>query len=805
MSFNNKPTLTFVFLTFLFFGHSQEFSISGKVVDVDSQPVSYANIVLSLTEGGSFVKGTSTNDDGSFKIESISEGSYTLNITFIGYKTITQELNVTSNTELKPFILLEDSETLGEVNIIAKKPSLTRKPDRLIFNVANTALIEGSTLQVLKNTPGVIVTDGSINIKSAPAAVYINERKVQLTTDEVIQLLESAPANSIQSVEVITNPHASYDADSGSVINIIMSKNLVTGYRGSIFGNYTQGVFPRYNGGTSHFFKNNKINLNLNYSYTNEKINRKNDERINYLNPDLTTDEFWDSDINRVTRSEIHNLNLNFDYFISDKSTLSLTSTGLYLPFFRYAINNNTRIFDANGDFDSRFTADNLSRDDKYNIGSDINFRHQINDKSSFSVGGHYTTYNYERDQSVLSNFFDDNNDFVNDSEFRTDADQDTEIINGKIDYNMNPSETSSFDVGLKYSNVTTQSSIFRYNTINGSESLDTANSNLFDYDEKVYAGYLNYSKSWEKVELGLGLRAEQTNVEGVSVTLNETNTQDYLEWFPNASLSFQVAENLDLYGNYKRSITRPDYATLNPFTFFLNENTVIVGNPNLQPTFTDHFIFGTNFLKHFAFEFYYINYDGAINEIPRQDNDTNIIAYTPVNLDKVVDYGFDLQFYYGTNRWNIFALNSVYNMTEEVDFGSDSVELSQWSNLSILSGGLSLLEDNSLNINLSLLYATKYLQGLAFIDDLFQSDLAISKSLWNKKAVISLSATDLFNMQDKSISINYLNQSNSRLNNVDNRTVKLGFRYNFGNTKLNTNERTTDVEERNRLQGQSN
>lgn len=805
MGFSIKSVFSLIVFVCFLIGHTQEFNISGKIIDVNAQPVSFANVVLTTTEGNSFVKGTSTNDDGSFLLESIPEGDYKLTVSFIGYKTIVQELNITSAIEIEPLTLIEDSEALDEISIIAKKPTLTRKPDRLIFNIASTALTEGSTLQVLKNTPGVIVTDGSINIKSAPAAVYINNRKVQLTTDEVIQLLESAPANSIQSVEVITNPPASYDADSGSVINIIMSKNLVTGYRGSIFGNYTQGVFPRYNGGTSHFFKNNKINLNLNYSYTNQKINRKNDERINYLNTDLTTDEFWDSDINRVTRSETHNLNLNFDYFISDNSTLSVTSTGLYLPFFRYAINNNTRIFDADADFDSRFTAYNLSRDDKYNIGSDINFRHQFSDKSSLSLGGHYTTYNYERDQNVFSNFFDTNNDFVNDSEFRTDADQDTEIINGKIDYNINPSETSSFDVGLKYSNVTTQSSIFRYNTINGSESLDTTNSNLFDYDEKVYAGYFNYSKSWDKWELGLGLRAEQTNVEGVSVTLSDTNTQDYLEWFPNASLSFQVAENLDLYGNYKRSITRPDYATLNPFTFFLNENTVIVGNPNLQPTFTDHLIFGTNFLKHFAFEFYYINYDGAINEIPRQDNNTNTIAYTPVNLDEVVDYGFDLQFYYSADRWNIFALNSIYNMTEEVDFGNGSVELSQWSNLSIVSGGLSLLEDNSLNINLSLLYVTKYLQGLAIIDNLFQSDLAISKSLWNKKAVISLSATDLFNMQDKSFSINYLNQSNSRLNNKDNRTVKLGFRYNFGNTKLNTNERTTDVEERNRLQNQSN
>jgi outer membrane receptor protein involved in Fe transport len=300
-------------------------------------------------------------------------------------------------------------------------------------------------------------------------------------------------------------------------------------------------------------------------------------------------------------------------------------------------------------------------------------------------------------------------------------------------------------------------------------------------------------------------LRAEQTNVVGESITLNQTNTQDYLEWFPNVSLSFDVSENFDIYGTYKRSIARPNYSNLNPFTFFINENTVVVGNPNLQPTFNDHYVFGTNFLKYFTFEFYYINYDGAINEIPRQDNNTNILSYTPVNLDKVTDYGFDLSFNYYGDNWYIGVVNSIYNMTEEVSFENEFVSLSRWSNLSILQGGLTLMKDKSLNINSSLLYITENLQGLAFVDNQLYSSISISKSIWNKKAVISLSAEDLFNDQDYRTRLNYLNQSNRTFDNIDNRFVKLGFRYNFGNTTLSTNERSTDVEERDRIKDPKN
>ena len=113
-------------------------------------------------------------------------------------------------------------------------------------------------------------------------------------TDELAQLLESSSANSVKAIEVITNPSAKYDADSGVVLNITMSKNLIVGYRGSVFTNYTQGVFPRYNVGTSHFVKNENISFNANYSYTKSKINRFSDQVINYFEPMTEIlDEQW--------------------------------------------------------------------------------------------------------------------------------------------------------------------------------------------------------------------------------------------------------------------------------------------------------------------------------------------------------------------------------------------------------------------------------------------------------------------------------------------------------------------------------
>ena len=788
--------------------YGQDYSVSGRVVDANNNPIEFANVVILTESDGDYLKGTSTDEAGSFNLINLSEATFYLKISYLGFENFKQKIKLTGNLDLKNIQLNEIPENLNEVTVVAKKPTITRKPDRLIFNIENTALTEGSTLGVLKSTPGVIVSDNGINIKNAPATVFINNRRVQLTANELINLLESAPANSIKSVEVITNPPASYDADSGSVINIIMSKNLITGYRGSLLTNYAQGVFPRYNTSTSHYFKNNKINLNLNYSFTKNKINRDQDDTVNFLeNPDpLQEDvyeiyEIWESNTNRNTWSETHNLNLSFDYYLDDKNTLSLTSTGLYTPYFKYQLKNNTNINDENSVFQGSYTSDNISRDNKYNIGTDLIFRHDFENNANLTFNAHYTIYDYERDQNVFTNNFDANDDFLGNSEFNTIANQKTNIITGKIDYSLPINETSSLDLGVKYSNINTDSDIVRLDVIGGSEVINTDNTDAFMYDENVFAAYGNYSTSWNKWDLSLGLRAEQSNIEGKSVTLGETNTQDYFGWFPNASLSHQVLEDMIIYGNYKRSITRPSYTSLNPFSFFLNENTIVLGNPNLVPTYRDHFVVGTNFLEHFTVEAYYMNYDGDIVELLRQNNQTNIVEITPTNLDKKVEYGFDFLFNYDiTSTWNVYAVTSFYNSTEETNFGEGFVKFNQWSNYSALQNNITMLEDQSLNVNLTFQWVGKNLQQLSNVEDRLFSELSITKSILNKKGVISLTVEDLFNLQNQETSLKYLNQSSNSFVDIDNRYIKLGFRYKFGNTKLSTNERTTSEEERQRL-----
>jgi len=782
---------------------AQNLSIAGKVRDESGLAIEFANVILYTEDESDIIKGTSSDIDGMFSVNNISSGTYKIRVSFIGFEPFDQILNISTDIELN-IVLNEASETLDEISITAKKPTLVREADRLVFNVENTALIEGSMLQVLKSTPGVLVLGDEITVKNQNPTVFINDKRVYLSAEDLNQLLEGSSASSVKFIEVITNPSARYDADSGVVLNIIMGKNLITGYRGSILGDYTQGVFPRYGIGSNNFFKKNKVSFNLNYNYSKDKLNRDSDDTINFLDTNQSLDESWQSLINRNTYRETHTLNANFDYEINDNNSLSLSSNALYLPYFKYEIDNNTNIFSDDGTFLRRFTADNLSRDNKYNLGFDLNFRHNLQ-KGNLVFNAHYTTYNYKRNQGVVSNFFNQNNTFTNASAFNTDANQDTDIYAGKVDYSLPIDENSNFEAGIKFSGIDTESDLtqFDVDVASGQETLDAANSDAFDYEERIYAAYANFATSSEKWSLNAGLRAEQTNVDGFSPLTDVVTIQDYLEWFPNASIKYNISDSYNVYVNYKRSIARPSYSNLNPFQFFLNENYVVSGNPNLTPVFVDHGWVGADLLGGlFTVEAYYKNLDGAISEIPRQNNQTNVIEFINVNFDKTVEFGFDLLTYFNiTDNWSVYAATSFYNIEEETDFGSGFVTQNQWSNYSALQSSASFLKDNSLNATLTLEWYGKNLQGFQIVEDRLYSNVFISKSVLKNKGVVSLSVEDIFNYFDVEARTRYQNQSNNLIVDYDNRFVKVAFRYKFGNTKLETNERRISTEERNRLE----
>jgi len=781
---------------------SQSFTLSGNIVDESNRPVAYSNILLLQAKDSTIVSGTTSDDNGKFIFNNVTSNNYILKASFIGYIDNYSSIIISQDTQIPTIILEESIEALSEIELVYKKPTLKREVDRLVFNVESTALSEGNLMEVLRSTPSVIVMDDAITVKGSQPTVYINDKKVHISSSEIVELLQGTSASNIKSVEVITNPPARYDAESGVVLNIVMAKNVISGYNGSVFSRVTQGVFPSANYGMTNYFKGENISFFANYSYGRQKIDRVDKETIDFSN-----NQFWNTDIDRNTWVETHNANANFDWDINENTTLSAAANTQFVPYYKRLTKSKTEVLPNNPNNIAHFFSNNISRDVRHNMGFDLDLVHKYSSKAKLSFNSHYTNYDYRRKQGVTTDYFLGNSSFDSNNTFKTRSDQATEIFTSQADYFVPLSESSTFEIGAKYSDITTNSEIKHYDIINNSSVKDPAKNDAFNYNEKVFAGYISYDKNWEKWTLSTGLRAEQTNIEAKSESVTENNNQNYLEWFPTANLGLQASEKLNIYVNYKRSITRPNYGHLNPFRYYLNDNTYVTGNPNLKPFFTDQYKLGFSINDVFVIETYYKKYKNNIFELPIQDNTNNTLAHTSVNINYTEEVGLDFEAYFDvTQKWSTYFGTSFYKYQDNATLFNSTFSKGKWTNYSILQNDFTFLKDNSLTANFTLTYVHKNVQGLQDVGTTIFTNFSIRKSMFKGKGILSLSISDLLNEQNFFVATELFDQGNPNYQkhtsyiDIDDRYIRLGFRYKFGNTKLSTNERTSSVEERERL-----
>ena len=218
-----------IFLVFLLtlcsnFVVAQEATLSGIVKNNSGEPIPYVNVVL-YSGDDVIIKGAVTDDVGAFTFIEVKEGLYIVKASFVGYENYTSSLiNLSQEMQLPTIILKENAESLEEVTLTSKKPTIVREVDKLVFNVENTIAATGSAWDILRRTPGVVVKQDALAVRNNGVNVYINDRKVELSFEELQSLLESVGGDTIKSIEVITNPSAKYDAEGGAILNIVSSK-----------------------------------------------------------------------------------------------------------------------------------------------------------------------------------------------------------------------------------------------------------------------------------------------------------------------------------------------------------------------------------------------------------------------------------------------------------------------------------------------------------------------------------------------------------------------------------------------------
>ncbi len=802
-----KNSIVFFLLLFTASVLSQSASIGGRVLDKDNNAISFVSVLL-YNEGASVpFKGTTTDENGNFSLHKLNEGNYRVTLSFVGFETKEVKIKVLSVKNMGSIVLEESLEVLDAATVTVRKPTITRKVDRLIFNVENTTLAIGNSWSILKRTPGVIIIQESLMIRGEGASVYLNGRKVQISSSELKTFLEGFSGANVKSIEVITNPPAKYDAESGPILNITTRKIVSLGYKGRIDGSYTQAVFPKFNIGSSHFYKNRNLDLFFNYSFSPKKEFKEDEGRVNFINDNNSIFTTWENDFNRTTRSKAHNANLVLDYELDKRNAINLTSNLLHSP--NRTFNNNiiNESFNGQHQLDSTFISKSNLRNDLSNIAADFTYRHSFEKEGAIiSANFHYTDYERERNQNVNTNYFASDNTLLRNVSFFTDAAQDIAIYTGQLDYETSIG-TASFNVGVKTSVIDSESGIKFYDNINGDSWFNESRSDDYLYDEKVYAGYANVSNDWSKLSAKLGLRAEQIEAKGTSISLSETNQQEYFEFFPSVFLQYKLHENHSIAFDYSRRISRPRYEDLNPFAYFLNENTFQTGNPTLQPSFSHRFNFNYSLKNSYFFDVYYRDRGRFITTLSFQDNDNLSVRTSEQNAIKATSYGLDFVHSRSiTNFWLFYTYISVFHEDETflaVESSNQEVTNDYNGVFAQLYNGFTLSKDKTLTGEVSVAYWSGFIFGSFKQGSHTNLTIGLRKTLWNKRAVITLASEDILGEENARLTSRYLNQDYSYIAVPETQFLCFGLVYNFGDFRLQDNKRLINKTERDRLNSQ--
>ena len=797
----------YAFLLF-FFSVSALFSqnsiITGLLKDESNSPLSFVNVLLFEKDAAEPFKGSTTDENGRFRIENIKDGSYKIKFSFVGFLATEKDIELVSTKNIGELILKTAVESLNAAVISLKRPTIQRTSEKLVFNVENSSLSVGNTFDLLKKTPGVVIIGEKIDVRFKSPTIYFNGKRVYLSSSEVVSLLRSIDASFIKSVEVITNPSAQFDAEAGVALNIITSKAVSIGYKGSVNGTYEQGVFSKYNVGTSHFYKNKWLNFYGSYGFSPRKDYKEDKNRIQFFEPNGDANSTWNTHFEKVTRSNAHQANVILDVNINPSQTLGVSANISASPNKTYNNSGLTEMYSAQQQLDSTFTTGSALGYDTSNLSFGLEYKIELDeDGSNIAAASNYIDYKNEQTQSVMTNYFSPSNVLLRESSFNTDAIQGSKIYTGQVDLN-----TSLFSgdlkAGIKYSNIDTNSKLDFFDVENNETLLNSKLSDDFNYKENIYAQYVSYQIGSENWDLTAGLRGEYTVINATSICLGELDTQRYFKLFPTANIQYQLNENNGLGLSYKRAIERPRYQSLNPFKYFITEYNYNAGNPSLVPSIENKITLSYDYKGKLFFDAYYQYFRNSLSILTFQDNQNNVLRNVDTNLISDFQYSFDLIFVDSIMPWWFLQLVTSTFYLENEFYSIESIE-ETYSNdtfgfYASLYSNFDLNKEGSLTADLNVLYISNMITGGYDYKNQFSTSVSVRKSFWDKRASITVGVDDMFNTTTIPVTTNYYNQDNSYFARAETRLFRLGFRYNFGNARLRDNSRNSRSAESDRL-----
>ncbi|WP_192825207.1 TonB-dependent receptor domain-containing protein [Rufibacter sp. LB8] len=753
-----------------------------------SKAVQFATVSLLNAATGKPVNGTITDETGAFSFSGVGFGTYKLAISFLGYDTKTLPaftLSQENKTVKIGTIRLANSATkLQEVTVVAQKPLIEDKGDKLVYNAEHDLTNEGtSASDVLRKVPSVTVdADGNVQLRgSSNLLVLMNGKPSSILANNLAEALKQIPADIIKSIEVITSPSAKYDAEgSAGIINIITKKNTLQGLNGKV--SVTGSNRGRYANGSLNARKG-KVGVTTNLSFYSN-----NNRRVSYTARENVLRQ--EGDGHELNDGAYGKVNLDFDPDTLNTFTLGLAVFG---SDYRATRRQFTQLGTSLTNYDM---VNNWN-----NIGLDANFgyTHTFKPKQELSVlaqrnqgRGHD---NYDNAQFSAEGGF--MNRLINDNK----APNQTQTY--QLDYTQTFANDSKLEVGLKtILREASSNALYHIHRAGKADSLAVSN---FDFDQDVYAAYLMYGfKLGKHYQFNLGSRYERTHTAGLFLNTMKGKTElqqstfrtNYQNFIPSFTVSRAFKEIHTVRASYTQRIQRPQIWSLNPFEQMDESTNYYKGNPELDPELTHAVELGySTYFKTSSLNaaVFYRQTDNAVQQLSQEMGlvpGTNIpvIRTMPVNIGENKVYGVSLS---GSTKplpkWSI-SPNLILSHVQYAGPGISSAG-TQYS-LS-LNTSYDFAKGLTTQFNGNYNSAARTAQG-SFGSNYFYT-FALRKKLMNDKAMLTASVSNPFARNIRfSSSINTDAFSQETVHYARARRVSLSFSYSFGKMEASQRQKKT-------------
>ena len=622
---------------------AQTGNVKGTIIDAQTREgIPFANVVLVHADDSTQVMGMASSDSGHFEFKRVPKGRYFIQAAVLAYhrnNSMAFEISDQNRSiDVGIIPMTSTSVHLDEVVVSAKRPIMEMEAGKLTMNISQSIVTQSdNAFEMLKKFPGVTVDkDDNISLNGQSGVmVMVDDRPTHMDGQNLANYLRSMPGNTIEKIEVMTNPSSKYDAEgTGGIINLKTTRIHNTGFSGSVDAGIQVNRNVGYNAGFDLNYRHKKFTVYGSFSAY----------QGNHTSTLYGYNHYADGSRNTINAAERNqpasrNRYLSFygkggiDYYIGKQDVLSLSYKGsggqgnndasLYRTRFYGTSNPDSILYAYNQEGDSRFGYQN------HNV--NLNYEHTFDTTFNRKLSMNFDYIRNERSTSGSNHVFYYPGDFLTADPVYSmgyDVDQPftSNIYSFKADYSHPFNMQTSLEAGIKLSYADNNTA---------SHYLQSDSSRLDDrylYDELIAAAYIMVNHTFKtRTTLQVGVRAEYTYSHGNNVGMDSANTSQYARPFPNVSISQPIGNKNHLTLSYRYRLTRPDYSDLNPFQIRSTATEYYCGNPYLKPEYSHNLDLTYSFNYKFFATLGYLHATGDPEQITFYDAEHN--AYTqPIN-----------------------------------------------------------------------------------------------------------------------------------------------------------------------------